>query len=111
MKIKYQRLRNLTTGRLHTQMQHIYDDLGRITGQEVMEHIRERAINAVEPWLRQVVSDERFWNGEYDPEHVGELELPDPTEEDRQLMTERFSGVTKKFYGEKYGTPDAGEVK
>ena len=28
-----QRLRNLTTGRLHTEMGHIYEDLGIITGE------------------------------------------------------------------------------
>lgn len=100
MKIKCQRLRNLTTLRLHTQVQHIYDDLEMITGQPIMTSMASRANDAVEPWLRQVVSDERFWDGEYDPEHVGELELPDPTEEDRQLMTERFLSVTKEFYGD-----------
>ncbi len=33
MKMQNQRLRNLTTGRLHTEIGHLYEDLGLITGE------------------------------------------------------------------------------
>lgn len=63
-----QRLRNLTTGRLHTEIGHIYEDLGIITGETgLMTHMLPRAMRACEPWLREHVTDPRFWDGEYDP--------------------------------------------
>lgn len=86
-----QRLRNLTTGRLHTEMGHIYEDLGTITGESgLMTHMLPRAMKAAEPWLREHVTDPRFWDGEYDTSHTGEIELPESSEEDRAAMFERY---------------------
>jgi len=86
-----QRLRNLTTGRLHTDVGFIYEDLGWITGQQgLMTHMLPRAMIAVEPWLKEHVTEPRFWDGEYDTTHTGEYALPEPTEEDRAAMTERY---------------------
>ena len=86
-----QRLRNLTTGLLHTDIDFIYEDLGQITGQRgLMTHMLPRAMKAIEPWLRKHVTDQHFWNGEYDPTHTGEYALPEPTDEDRETMTERY---------------------
>lgn len=71
-----QRLRNLTTGRLHTEVAHIYEDLGQITGEDgLMTHMLPRVMDAVKPWLQKHVTDPRFWDGEYDTEHVGECDL------------------------------------
>ena len=86
-----QRLRNLTTGRLHTDIGCIYEDLGEITGQKgLMTHMLPRAMRAVEPWLREHVTDSRFWNDEYDNTHIGEYSLPEPTAADREAMTDRY---------------------
>lgn len=86
-----QRLRNLTTGRLHTEMGHIYEDLGAITGETgLMTHMLPRVLRAVEPWLREHVTEVRFWDGSYDPAHTGEIDLPEPTEADRAAMLERY---------------------
>jgi hypothetical protein len=86
-----QRLRNLTTGRLHTEMGHYYEDLGILVGDTgLMTHMLPRVLRACEPWLRQHVTDPRFWNGEYDLTHTGELELPTPSAADRQAMFERY---------------------
>lgn len=86
-----QRLRNLTTHRLHTKMEDIYVDLGLITGEKgLMTHMLPRAVRAVEPWLQEHVTNSRFWNGEYDTEHTGEFILPTPTDKDRKLMFERY---------------------
>ena len=53
-----QRLRNLTTGRLHTEMGHIYEDLGWLTGESgLMTHMLPRAMDAVRPWLEEKVTD------------------------------------------------------
>ena len=87
-----QRLRNLTTGRLHTEMGHIYKDLEMITGETgLMTHMLPRVLRSVEPWLREQVTAERFWDDEYDTSHIGEYELPEPTPEDRKLMLERYA--------------------
>jgi hypothetical protein len=95
-----QRLRNITTGRLHTEMRHIYEDLGAITGESgLMTHILPRAARAVEPWLREHVTDPRFWDGEYDTTHTGEIELPEPTEQARAEMFERYKGMPNPLAG------------
>ena len=87
-----QRLRNLTTVRLHTEMWCIYEDLGMLTGEAgLMTHTLSRARKAVEPWLREHVNDERFWNGEFDTTHVGDYDLLMPTKEDQKVFFERFA--------------------
>ncbi len=97
-----QRLRNLTTGRLHTEMGHIYQDLEEITGEKgLMTHMLPRVQRAVEPWLREQVTDSRFWDGEYDTTHTGEIDLPTPTAEDRKLMFERYAAQPNPLEGKK----------
>ena len=95
-----QRLRNLTTGRLHTEIGHVYEDLEAITGEQgLMTHMLPRAVRAVEPWLREHVTDQRFWDGEYDTTHVGEFALPEPTGEDRAKMFERYKAQPNPLEG------------
>jgi len=95
-----QRLRNLTTGRLHTEMGHIYEDLGMLTGEEgLMTHMLPRAMKAVEPWLRENVKDGRFWDDEYDTTHVGEYDLPVPTEADQKVFLERYAEMPNPLAG------------
>ncbi|MCP3965612.1 MAG: hypothetical protein GY718_04550 [Lentisphaerae bacterium] len=86
-----QRLRNLTTGKLHTEIDHIYKDLEMITGEKGLKtHMIPRVMKLVEPWLRSHITDQRFWDGEYDTAHIGNYDLPTPTSEDRKAMFERF---------------------
>ena len=86
-----QRLRNLTTGRLHTEVGHIYEDLETIIGERgLMTHMLPRVNRAIEPWLREHVTDARFWDGEFDKTHTGEYELPVPSDEDRAAMLGRY---------------------
>jgi hypothetical protein len=97
-----QRLRNLTTGRLHTEMGHVYEDLGIITGETgLMTHMLPRAMTACEPWLREHVTDARFWDGAFDQTHVGEIELPKPTEADRKAMFERYAAQPNPLAGKR----------
>ncbi len=87
-----QRLRNLTTGRLHTEIGHVYEDLGIITGEAgLMTHMLPRAMRACEPWLRENITEPRFWDGEYDTTHAGEFELPTPSNDARTAMFERYA--------------------
>ena len=90
-----QRLRNLTTGRLHTDIGCVYEDLEMLTGAKgLMTHMLPRAMKAVEPWLREHVTDPRFWDGEFDTTHTGEYDLPMPTKEDQKVFFERFAEMT-----------------
>ena len=96
--MQIQRLRNLTTGRLHTEIQHVYEDLETLTGESgLMTHMLPNVMKAVEPWLRQHVTDERFWDGKHDTSHVGTIELPTPTAKDRNAMFERFKALPNIF--------------
>jgi hypothetical protein len=95
-----QRLRNLTTGRLHTEMGHIYEDLETIAGETgLMTHMLPRAMQAVEPWLRERVVDTRFWDDKYDTMHTGEIELPTPSASDREAMFKRFVAQPNPLVG------------
>lgn len=58
-----QRLRNLTTGRLHTEIGHVYEDLEMIIGEEgLMTHMLPRVRDSVLPWLKEHVTESRFWD-------------------------------------------------
>ncbi len=89
-----QRLRNMTTGRLHTKVEHLYEDLEAITGARgLMIHMLPRVMESVEPWLRKHVTDDRFWDGKYDTTNNGKYTLPEPTESDRAAMFERYMAM------------------
>jgi len=66
-----------------------------------MTHMLPNAVRAVEPWLREHVKEERFWDGEYDTTHTGEVELPTSTDEDRAAMLERYKEQPSPFEGMK----------
>jgi len=98
-----QRLRNLTTGRLHTEMGPIYQDLEAITGEPgIMTHMITRVNDAVKPWLKQYVTEPRFWNDLYDPSHEGEIVLPMPTPEERSEMFARFARMPNPLAGKEF---------
>jgi hypothetical protein len=100
MRIENQRLRNLTTGRLHTGIECVYEDLELIIGESgLMTHMLPNAMRAVEYWLRERVTDQRFWDGELDPRHLGVTTLPDPTGEERREMLARYSRLPSPLAG------------
>jgi hypothetical protein len=89
-----QRVRNLTTGILHTQVSDIYEDIEAITGEEgIMMHQLGNANTALEPYLREILPDERYWNGQWDTEHTGEVDVPAMNDEQRSLFFERFGAL------------------
>lgn len=89
-----QRLRNLTTGRIHTKMEDIYEDIAFISGAGgVMTHQLPNAKKALEPYLREVAPDPRLWNGEYDPMHIGEIDVPPMDESEQEALWERFGNM------------------
>lgn len=95
-----QRLRNLTTGRLHTEMGHVYQDLEFLSGNKgIMTHMIPRVMRAVEPWLRRQVPDERFWDGEYDTTHVGEFAIEPMSDEEQKAMFARYAEMPNPLDG------------
>lgn len=95
-----QRLRNLTTGRLHTKMEHIYQDLGFIVGDDgLMTHMLPRVMRAIEPWLREQVTDARFWDGEYDTTHTGDHLLRAMTADENKVALERYAAMPNPLAG------------
>jgi hypothetical protein len=95
-----QRLRNITTGRLHTKIEHIYQDLGFIIGDDgIMTHMIPRVIRAIEPWLREQVTDPRFWDGKYDTTHTGEHPLRTMTPEENAAALRRYAAMPNPLAG------------
>jgi hypothetical protein len=89
-----QRLRNLTTGRLHTDISDVYQDLGYIIGDHgIMTHMLPRLLDAVEPWLRQQITNARFWDGTHDPTHVGDFPLRSMTREESAAAAVRYGAM------------------
>jgi hypothetical protein len=82
-----QRLRNFTTGRLHTNMDDVYEDLEIITGKaHILTHQIPNICRAMDPYLRVKIKDPRFWEDKYDTTHTGEIELPAMDETARAMF-------------------------
>lgn len=105
-----QRLRNLTTGRLHTKMADIYQDIEYITGERgVMTHMLPDATKALLPYLRKKAPESRFWTGGHDPSHVGEIDVPPMNSDERAEFWERFGGQDDAVDARKTTELDAAE--
>ena len=71
------RLRSLTTGRLHTEITHVYEDIEAITRTPgLMTHQIPNAITALKPWLLENVTDTRFWDDNLSLIHISEPTRP-----------------------------------
>ncbi len=80
--------------RLHTEMDHVYQDLERLTGMGViLTHMIPNAMRAIEPWLKEKVIDPRYWDGEYDPEHLGEHPISPMNKVEQAKMLERYKAL------------------
>lgn len=84
MKITNQRLRNLTTERLHTNIADIYEDLMAIVGGFFLPISISAVHTSVLKWLKTLDLDPKFWEDEFDPDHVRETELPEPSQDQRE---------------------------
>lgn len=94
MQMDIQRLRNLTTGRLHTRIDHVYQDLQYLIGVEgLMTHQLGNANKALEPYLRNAIPDQRFWDGKYDITHVGDYPIVSAEGAERDEILERYKGL------------------
>lgn len=86
-----QRLRNLTTERLHTEMAHIYQDIEHLTGMQGLK--TPNANRALQPYLLSVAPDPRLWDGEYDLTHTGDIAIEPMGEVERKAFMERYEAL------------------
>lgn len=100
--IEAQRLRNLTTGILHTEIKHVYEDLEYITGmQGIMTHMLPRVNKAVLPWLKDKIKEPRYWDGKFDQDHGGEEFLRPMTDVEVSEMLDIYSSLPCPLLGNK----------
>lgn len=89
-----QRLRNLTTGRLHTKMSDIYEDIEYLTREKgVLTHMLPNACRALRPYLQSVAPDPKLWANDYDPDHSGEIEIPPMNDEQCSEFWKRYASL------------------
>jgi hypothetical protein len=90
-----QRLRNLTTGKLHTRMGDIYQDIEFIVGEKgIMTHHLPVALKAMMPWLEQNLPNRRLWDGKFDTSHTGDIDINPMTNEERNEFFERYEAIS-----------------
>jgi hypothetical protein len=70
-----QRLRNLTTSRLHTCIGDVYEDIKFLTGVSVMTHQIPEMLKLLQPYLKNKLADARFFDGEFDLSHIGDTDI------------------------------------
>ena len=96
IKMDILRVRNLTTGLLHTEVHHCYEDLSVISGlNTIYTHQIPNLTRAVLPWLREKIQDDKFFNGKYNPSEKGVFWLPKPTEDEQKEIVRRFTELNK----------------
>ena len=86
-----QRLRNLTTNKLHTCMDDLYKDIETLVGvRGIMTHQLPNALTAMEPWLKSQLP-ERFFDGQFDRTHTGETPIEPMTDYEQAFFWKRFA--------------------
>lgn len=65
------RLRTLTTGLLHTEPKHVYEDIKFFTGVDVLTTQMADAVDSMQPILKRRLHDGAYWNGKVELHHTG----------------------------------------
>lgn len=63
----------------------------------VMTHMLPNVMRAMEPWLKEKITDERYWDGEHDTEHNGTFEIEPMTEDEQKQLMVRFYELPHPF--------------
>lgn len=81
-------------------MQDVYEDIEFLTGESgLMTHQIPNAMKALFPWLKEKVTDQQFWNHEFQPDASGEYSISPMTEEERKLFFERYAALPSLLAG------------
>jgi hypothetical protein len=86
-------------------MEHVYEDIAIITGEGgVMTHQLSNAARAIQPYLREKITDARFWDGKNDPTHTGDIDVPTMDGVEQEAMWKRYAEeqetMRKRYTGE-----------
>jgi len=65
-------------------MQDVYQDIKYLIGVDVFTHEIPYVLQAMEPWLREKVTDARFWDCKHNTTHIGEYPIVPMTPEERR---------------------------
>jgi hypothetical protein len=83
-------------------MGHIYEDIEFLTGEKgIMTHMLPNANTALEPHLKTVVQDARFWDGKHDPTHTGEISIAPLNAQQKAEFWARYEALPSIFEGRK----------
>jgi len=109
MKMSHLRLRNLTTGILHTKLLYVYDDIAYLVGDfharlgiALMSYQLGMSIRSLKPFLASRVPAD-FFEDVYNPKDVGEIEIEPLSEQERDMF---FESVKREHH--EFCTPDGG---
>lgn len=93
-----QRVRNLTTDLLHTKIEHVYEDIEYIVGEKgIMTHMLPNANKALKKFLESRLNDPKFWDGKFDVNHVGEVDMKPLTEEEKKEFWDIYASYPHPF--------------
>jgi hypothetical protein len=101
LKLTAKRIRNLTTGILHTCIDDVYRDLAAIVGvDDLMTHQLPRVRECVLPWLQEKTkNDAAFWDKDIQIEADFEINLSEPSEAERAVMLENYKAMPDPLAG------------
>jgi hypothetical protein len=102
LKLTAKRIRNLTTGILHTCMDDVYRDLAAIVGVDgLMTHQLPRVRECVLPWLREKTkNDAAFWDKDIQIETDWEIDhWSEPSQAERAVMLENYKAMPDPLAG------------
>jgi hypothetical protein len=89
-----QRLRNLTTGILHTNMEDIREDLEAITGIPALSTYElPDILDALHPFLAEHIIEPRYWTDVLDVTHTGWMVLPAMPAAQRDALLLRLEAI------------------
>ena len=85
-----QRLRNLTTRRLHTKMDDVYEDIEFLIGSVVVTHQIPNVLAAMKPFLQEKLPEPIFWDGNHKPSHTGTTEIKPMNDVEKKAFLKKF---------------------
>jgi hypothetical protein len=88
-----QRLRNLTTKKIHTNHLDMHQDIEIISRYYIFDHQTYAALDAIQSFLMKNITDDKFFENKVDKSHNGCYDIPSMNDEERQeflnLLKER----------------------